>query len=315
MEPYCWPSCWNLREKLSTFRGTLCLLGQTQASFSSWLNSTPARLNTYAMNRVYRIIERVPARLWRHVKTNDNPADVASRGTSVEKLHVLPLWWNGPPWLSLPPEEWPIHNDLTCCKEFPEVKQHILTVFTFPDDLLERFSSYHRMIRVLSWCRRFVANCKVMKEVRTSSSRLQLEEVESTEKALIHLMQQQCFQPEIKTLENSKNLPGVWLLLDGRSGTGFPAKLLVRHVMELTPPSGVSHQLSRSCVGPEMDDGPKWSWWLEGTVLPASELTLGQLLSNYHPSGSNPELLSPSSEQTLLDLSSSDVAILTSPPL
>ena len=42
------------------------------------------------------------------------------------------------------------------------------------------------MIRVLFWCEGFVANCKVMKEVCTSSSRLQLEEVESTEKTLIH---------------------------------------------------------------------------------------------------------------------------------
>ena len=36
-----------------------------------WLNSTPARLNTYVMTCVYSVFKRDPAWLWRHVRTND----------------------------------------------------------------------------------------------------------------------------------------------------------------------------------------------------------------------------------------------------
>ena len=65
----------------------------------SWLNSSPSRLKTYVMNRVTHILEIVPARLWRHVSTDDNPADVASRGMSPDVLYNFTLRWKGPTWL------------------------------------------------------------------------------------------------------------------------------------------------------------------------------------------------------------------------
>ena len=44
---------------------------------------------------------------WRHVRSEDNPADCASRGLLPSQLMVHDLWWDGPPWVSLDHGEWP----------------------------------------------------------------------------------------------------------------------------------------------------------------------------------------------------------------
>jgi len=42
-----------------------------------------------------------------YVPSLENPADIASRGTTVPTLIGHNIWWNGPNWLSKPQSEWP----------------------------------------------------------------------------------------------------------------------------------------------------------------------------------------------------------------
>ena len=48
--------------------------------------------------------------------SNENPADIASRGTSTCELRDNRMWWHGPEWLTQPQQTWPewigasIHN-------------------------------------------------------------------------------------------------------------------------------------------------------------------------------------------------------------
>ena len=57
----------------------------------------------FVANRVRKIREHVEV-TWRHVPTEDNPADLASRGGLVSKENQL--WLSGPEWLS-DPRKWP----------------------------------------------------------------------------------------------------------------------------------------------------------------------------------------------------------------
>ena len=79
----------------------------------SWINSAPGKLKAFAANRVADITDRIPSTRWRYVSTLDNQADMASRGMSPKELRNFVLWWQGPPCLPLPPEDWPIRTDLT----------------------------------------------------------------------------------------------------------------------------------------------------------------------------------------------------------
>ena len=53
-------------------------------------------------------LRSIPEVTWNHVSSQENPADVASRGTDPQTLHHLRLWWSGPEWLTQPMEMWPV---------------------------------------------------------------------------------------------------------------------------------------------------------------------------------------------------------------
>ena len=72
-----------------------------------WLVRNPRCFKTYVGNRVSCIIELLSPSQWNHVVGIQNPADCASRGHFPSELLEHDLWWNGPEWLYLTPDEWP----------------------------------------------------------------------------------------------------------------------------------------------------------------------------------------------------------------
>ncbi|GFX27557.1 uncharacterized protein TNCV_4996121 [Trichonephila clavipes] len=66
----------------------------------AWLRKEPMDLKTFVQNRVAKIQELYPNQLWRHVPSDQNPADLVSRGVDPEKLLQQNLWFNGPTFLS-----------------------------------------------------------------------------------------------------------------------------------------------------------------------------------------------------------------------
>jgi hypothetical protein len=81
-----------------------------EVSIYGWLDSFVAlhwilgngQHRQFVSNRVRKIKDH-PEIQWRYVPTNENPADVASRGGQVVNCE---LWWKGPEWLS-DPTQWP----------------------------------------------------------------------------------------------------------------------------------------------------------------------------------------------------------------
>ena len=45
--------------------------------------------------------------MWKFTPGNDNPADIASRGSYLSTLEGNSKWWQGPGWLRLPKDSWP----------------------------------------------------------------------------------------------------------------------------------------------------------------------------------------------------------------
>ena len=92
------------------------------------------------VNRVSNIQEILPRKNWDYVPTKENPADVASRGTTVSELLDNELWWKGPSLLSDDIEKWPHYRPTN--EEVPEKREpkQVLTVTS--NQLCSRFRDF-----------------------------------------------------------------------------------------------------------------------------------------------------------------------------
>ena len=141
-----------------------------------WLAQIPRTWNTFVANRVAQIQEVLKRDCWNHCSTNDNPADLASRGVSVKTLINSTKWWQGPIWLSLESDCWPkIHlpskaetlekgkASQKVTSKIDQLVSHASRV-TFPetDDILPitRFSNLDKLIRITSYVLKFIFKCK-----------------------------------------------------------------------------------------------------------------------------------------------------------
>lgn len=133
-----------------------------------WLHSQPSRWKTFIANRVSTIQQIVPMSCWRHVPTSDNPADCASRGLDAITLHKFDLWWHGPTWLNLLSENWPILKHKPKQEDIIEnqrITSNHLTISlasspSFVIQMIESFSSLDRLLRVFTYCKRFINNLR-----------------------------------------------------------------------------------------------------------------------------------------------------------
>lgn len=64
----------------------------------AYINNKACRFHTFVSNRIQKIHHSTVSQQWRYVQTNNNPADHASRGLSVNDLFKS-SWFTGPPFL------------------------------------------------------------------------------------------------------------------------------------------------------------------------------------------------------------------------
>lgn len=72
-----------------------------------WLKKEPYECETFVANRISSIQNNTDSRVWRHISSKDNPADLLSRGLNASELVNNKLWLHGPSWLLKSSHEWP----------------------------------------------------------------------------------------------------------------------------------------------------------------------------------------------------------------
>ena len=87
-----------------------------------WLSQLPRTWTTIVVNRVSYIQEIIKRDSWNHVPTNDKPADLASRGHSVEDTVNSRLWCSGHEWISHPKSYW-LQLDVHSSSVLPENRE------------------------------------------------------------------------------------------------------------------------------------------------------------------------------------------------
>ncbi|XP_033220964.1 uncharacterized protein LOC117175365 [Belonocnema kinseyi] len=159
---------------------------------------------TYIANRVSEI-QNLTNENWYHVQSQDNPADIVSKGVNPEDLSHCELWWKGPAWLSQNMNMWPI-SPIPEEEEMPEERkcERALLVSTELNfSLLERFSFLFRAISVIAYCLRFIQNLKSPKDLRKLQY-LDTNELSLARIGLLKLTQSQDFAKEIHDLKETE---------------------------------------------------------------------------------------------------------------
>lgn len=168
-----------------------------------WLKKSPQVLKVFEGNRVAEIKALEDAIEWRHVRTNDNPADALSRGQLPLEFIQNKLWNQDPIWLSQSEHSWPtefVANIKT--SELPGLrKDTCLHSSTIDNNIFSRFSSYKTLVNSISYCIRLCRGNVHRKQGKNVDSEERLE----TEKRIFRLIQAEQFGAEIKRiLSNDK---------------------------------------------------------------------------------------------------------------
>ncbi|XP_043264280.1 uncharacterized protein LOC122404410 [Colletes gigas] len=185
----------------------------------AWIRGQPNRWKTFVANRVSEIRQSTSIDNWHHVASVDNPADMISRGTDPTTLRFTHLWWSGPSWLLHEQPEWPSIEPTphTMPEEVTRVLGHVATS-NCPTDILCRFSSYSKLIRIVDYCRKFLDRLKSKTSEKNQITAVQpniinspqtfltARELALSEETIVKLVQQECFGKEISDLRATKPL-------------------------------------------------------------------------------------------------------------
>ena len=182
----------------------------------SWLEGNPRRFKTYVGNRVSCIVELIAPSRWSHVNGTQNPADCASRGLFPSELLEHELWWNGPEWLRLSPDNWPKQSYISPTENSDEEKVCLFTTVVSKSPIIDvdRYSSFTKLKRVTAWSLRFINNCCARKNGSTRViSCLTVEELTAAETFWYSISQQDHFTEEFDALQSRSTIHGSSCLL------------------------------------------------------------------------------------------------------
>lgn len=171
----------------------------------AWLAAEPTQWKTFVSNRVSEIQEITQGGVWRHIKSEKNPADIISRGMEPSLLKACRLWWHGPTFLLENEDCW-VHgeeeNEFLDVPEGRIVKQSFISI-PKSFDLLNKYSSFIKLQRVVAYCLRFCHNTTRLKDER-SLGPLSVAELQESLLVLIKTVQGHELYREIGDLKNGQ---------------------------------------------------------------------------------------------------------------
>jgi len=168
------------------------------------------RFQTFVANRVAEIHETSSSEQWHHIPGVINPADDGSRGVSAQYFHAKCRWWSGPKFLWEPEHTWPIVPVEDLQDDDREIQRSPTVTYISNasqiDLLLQRYSSWSYLLRVMSWVLQFVKRARKEVPEHVTSSMLKLVELQQASQEIVRLVQHQHFHEEYMCLKEGRQV-------------------------------------------------------------------------------------------------------------
>ncbi|XP_071141981.1 uncharacterized protein [Mytilus edulis] len=157
----------------NTLQITRAVLWSDSQIVLTWLSSKKT-LKPFISNRVKEITKLTEELTWRYCPSESNPADVLSRGITIDKFKDNRLWMHGPDWLT-EEDNWPEwHTDeaiilSTIAQQEVVVDTVQATQNKFTMHMIQgignvidlnKFNSFKKLLRITAYLRRFITNCR-----------------------------------------------------------------------------------------------------------------------------------------------------------
>ncbi|XP_046632893.1 uncharacterized protein LOC124312397 [Daphnia pulicaria] len=175
-----------------------------------WISKSEGHPRQFITNRVKKIREftQQNAATWRYLPSEDNPADILSRGATLSEFKKSSLWRSGPNWL-IDRKKWPIWS----VSLFKTSRSVHLTVSSKKEDEEEigniidpSIYSWEMLLRTTGQIYRLLSNLK-RKDASRKSWNLQLLnalELQDAENVWIRFFQRKHLAEELKYLQGKK---------------------------------------------------------------------------------------------------------------
>ncbi|GFS66878.1 integrase catalytic domain-containing protein [Trichonephila clavipes] len=177
----------------------------------SWMKNESRNLKTFVANRVVIIQQLTELNKW-HVPSEQNPADIISRGLDPEKIQRSELWLFEPAFLEVSSVNFPryvdeIHNCEHYQRELKDNQESMCFLVQNREILpiIDKCSSFLKLQRILAWCVRFKENARNPLQLTTGS--LTVAELSTALICLVRNVQSVSFAKEIWCLERRQPLP------------------------------------------------------------------------------------------------------------
>ena len=175
----------------------------------NWLSKPPKVWETYIANRTSEILTFTNRSQWFHVKSSQNPADLATRGLYPQDLINNDLWFNGPEFLlkqsyEPPPQQFKatLEPDIEVLVQHSTIKKPSSELLL---TLINRFSNFRTITNVLAYIIRFIKQLRKTVSVKKVGIAISVSEFQEAQYFIFRVMQAESYGKEIKQLKN--NLP------------------------------------------------------------------------------------------------------------
>lgn len=173
-----------------------------------YINNDARRFQVFVANRIQRIKSITDPAQWHFVRSEDNPADHASRGLSADQL-LASNWFTGPDFLwerELPKGEVMLGK---VYDDDPELKKTLVLNTKAREDRslldhLTKFSDWKRAVKAIALLKRHAKQIKGIKDKVSGAT--SVEERKEAELFIIKLAQKEAFSSEIKGIKQGKDV-------------------------------------------------------------------------------------------------------------